>query len=839
MKELDTEDMPFPLLRAYIRFDEEIQDFKKLHRLLDAIEVLVKVHTVIIVSDYFSRTEPSEKLKGLLAAGLKKPSLGIWWQFARDICMEKMQNGEDFFASGIEKFVGAKNKGYDQWKGALNEAMQAEDNLISFRNKYAHGATPPDDECRADFTKFEKVFRELILGALHFREVCIVGIGDDGKSLFPKITAVYQEAAKKVPKGPEMVGRCYALRQDGQYLNLHPLLFLRPQEEDWGKPGFFFYNDLREKEASMLEYDACGRWRDESMRKDLLGAYPIDSWKKHTDSEIQATIDRLTEAFKGRVSEINQILEFIARPKGGPLLIWGGPGIGKSSLLARTTQALAWSSKERRDENFTALGAVEKVYVVKYFIRRSGQTNDTEKMLHHLNDELEKFAKTKLDVGYSSSEMADAFKERLRRFANRLKDDERLVVFVDGLDEGTDAAGLFESLPREVPEKVALIYSSREIPLVRSRIWEEMDRERRSEIIVQPMGQSEIRALLSDFVNKYALEQEYLSRVVSKSQGNPLYLKLLCQGLERGDYQLNDTVGLPKEIKSLYDDMLTRYNSEHNRALEYLTLLAQAKFFLADEVAAALMDCSQADVESIVHICRESLFENAETETVDDYQLFHESLREYLLDNKPGESEKKKRLFAEWCQDWNKGEKTILSRKYAIEYRIEHAKEWKECLEKSRKNSEVEYWNERIVDAMEDGNFRRELFLSCGHAETLRNSIRTAQGILLSGGLKNHHRILALARIYQEEPLLLAQELIEELECSAENLDFEKVAENAEFGTSEKQKAMLALRGIWKKPGQRTKIHSIALSTKMNDWIKNSDDEDLRELVELSSITTS
>ena len=89
MKELAIEDMPFPLLRAYIRFDEEVQDFKKLHRLLDAIEVLVKVHTVIIVSDYFSRTEPSEKLKGLLAAGLKKPSLGIWWQFARDICMEK------------------------------------------------------------------------------------------------------------------------------------------------------------------------------------------------------------------------------------------------------------------------------------------------------------------------------------------------------------------------------------------------------------------------------------------------------------------------------------------------------------------------------------------------------------------------------------------------------------------------------------------------------------------------------------------------------------------------------------------------------------------------------
>ena len=225
MKELDTEDMPFPLLRAYIRFDEEIQDFKKLHRLLDAIEVLVKVHTVIIVSDYFSRTEPSEKLKGLLAAGLKSLPWGFGGSSPVIFAWKKCRMERIFFASGIEKFVGAKNKGYDQWKGALNEAMQAEDNLISFRNKYAHGATPPDDECRADFTKFEKVFRELILGALHFREVCIVGIGDDGKSLFPKISAVYQEAAKKVPKGREMVGRCYALRQDGQYLDLHPCFF--------------------------------------------------------------------------------------------------------------------------------------------------------------------------------------------------------------------------------------------------------------------------------------------------------------------------------------------------------------------------------------------------------------------------------------------------------------------------------------------------------------------------------------------------------------------------------------------------------------------------------------
>ena len=129
----------------------------------------------------------------------------------------------------------------------------------------------------------------------------------------------------------------------------------------------------------MLEYDRCWRWRDEDMREDLLGTFPIDRWKGFTDSEIQATIDRLTESFKGRVEEIDGILRFVARPQGGPMMVWGGPGIGKSALLARTIQALAWSSQERANENLGGAEGVERFVVVKYFIRRSGQTNDVTK----------------------------------------------------------------------------------------------------------------------------------------------------------------------------------------------------------------------------------------------------------------------------------------------------------------------------------------------------------------------------------------------------------------------------------------------------------------------------
>ena len=49
--------------------------------------------------------------------------------------------------------------------------------------------------------------------------------------------------------------------------------------------------------------------------------------------------------------------------------------------------------------------------VVKYFIRRSGQTNDADKMLDHLNEEVEKFAKSKIASGANLKEKAENFRE--------------------------------------------------------------------------------------------------------------------------------------------------------------------------------------------------------------------------------------------------------------------------------------------------------------------------------------------------------------------------------------------------------------------------------------------
>jgi hypothetical protein len=472
---------------------------------------------------------------------------------------------------------------------------------------------------------------------------------------------------------------------------------------------------------------------------------------------------------------------------------------------------------------------VERFVVVKYFIRRSGQTNDADKMLDHLNEEVEKFAKSKIASGANLKEKAENFRESLRRASEKLGDAERLVVFVDGLDEGTDEISLLESLPLEAPEKISLVYSSREIPEVRARIWTKLDRERRSEFTVQRLGKGEVRALLYDFVNKYKMTEDYLEQVIVKSQGNPLYLKLLCQGLEQGAYRLNDLKALPKEVADLYRDMLDRFSGKHSGSLEYLTLLAVARDFLADEVAADMMDMSQQEIERLVGICRECLYDNPETEEVEDYQLFHESMREYLLVRKRGECEKWKRRLADWCEDWSNEVKSELARDYAVSNRIDHQWDWTQHLRENRRFDEVEKREQSITKSMEDKHFRSELFLRCGHPETLRRNLQIAQKILLKReGDCNRKKVLTFARIYHEEPFELLKQLLGDLERAGEKGNFEEVFRRANSGSDSRQKTMLTLRGLWQ--GEGGPASGSSLTEKMEEWLERADDPELREL---------
>lgn len=68
-----------PHINAVVRlFEKEEQPFRKVHRLIDLFETIIKTHTAVIVSWYLEKQQVSDEVKGLLAEGLRTPSLGTW-----------------------------------------------------------------------------------------------------------------------------------------------------------------------------------------------------------------------------------------------------------------------------------------------------------------------------------------------------------------------------------------------------------------------------------------------------------------------------------------------------------------------------------------------------------------------------------------------------------------------------------------------------------------------------------------------------------------------------------------------------------------------------------------
>ena len=92
-----------------------------------------------------------------LAVGLEQLLLGGWRMLGREFV-------KVFHAvAGEHRPLLTRLHGFLSRAGrdSLREAMDGEDNLISFRNAYAHGATPADENCFADLAASEHRFRRL------------------------------------------------------------------------------------------------------------------------------------------------------------------------------------------------------------------------------------------------------------------------------------------------------------------------------------------------------------------------------------------------------------------------------------------------------------------------------------------------------------------------------------------------------------------------------------------------------------------------------------------------------------------------------------------------------
>jgi hypothetical protein len=283
--------------------------------MIDLFESIIKSHTVVIIAEYVKHNKLSEAAKGMLAQGLRTPSLGTWQLFSRILSEELNADGYAWTFPGFPKDFAALDK-------SLNATKT---NVISFRNGYAHGATPTDEQCESDIRQFEPFLIQLL----------------DSHWLS---NTTLENRDNKV----------WILSDTGE-LCLHPILL---SKDEGGSSPYAFFNDLKNDKVGLLNYPLSKHYREKQFYQEFHQYLPLNEWKKSGNNEFYQRIEELTETFKGRTQERARLLDFVSNNSKGYFSIQGNPGIGKSALIAQFFKDL----KSHKD--------TQQLQVVEYFIRR-------------------------------------------------------------------------------------------------------------------------------------------------------------------------------------------------------------------------------------------------------------------------------------------------------------------------------------------------------------------------------------------------------------------------------------------------------------------------------------
>jgi hypothetical protein len=834
--------LPGPLSDAYFAFINERDDqpFRKVHRLIDLIEVFCKIYTVGSVATFLDTLrlkmdEPyhaiSEdafiKIKVMLAAGLKTPSLGIWWKFARDIAAILQELNIPHILPGAEKEL-------LNGKSSIKKAFDGENNLISFRNSYAHGATPSDEACIKDINTIWPKMLQMLQDAESLSNSKMLIYALDGKCYETR----GQELILISEPTEALTGHTF-ICDGNRKIDAYPLLSFKIKNNN---AVFFFYNDLKDKYANYLNYPFAEHLKDATLKQEILQYIPIEEWKKigNIDMEpFRQQVELLTEVFKGRKNELSDIASFLTSESLAVLCIWGPPGVGKSALLARVTQIARYNLEVRHMMEEGNNWPDSKIYLVEYFIRR-GATDNANHFFDSLNQRLDLLFNLRLEYGKTEGEKQALFTSRLQLIAKQIKDEEQLIFIIDGLDEIKKGDPLLSLLPRIIPAKIKFIYGARPQQELRFTFYEQLHREQRKQFDLGGLSKEDIRAVLMEHVSKYEITQQYIEDVISISEGNPLYLKLLCQGLEQKIYILNQSEFLPRGMEELYQTALLRLEKELPGSIGFLIFLSAAKDFVSLELMASWLQVDTSYVRNhLLYACMEFLFENPLTNSVEDYQLFHESLREYLKRNYPLDVENCSEHICDWSVNWKlpNGDRAFDGNilEYAMQYTTEHL--YESFLLHTRKKHNRLALERRIqlFTLAESEEWRSVNFETCGNGESISKSYYYLQKILVTEDLDGEkletffsyaiNRYLEPGRRYMSQRNTLMCPINKEKIAT----HLERTPSLSKMGERTEDKILLALIPIWANEVKSENI-PYAFNEKMDEWLNNSRDKTIKLL---------
>ena len=713
----------------------EEEPFRKVHRLIDILEVIIKTHTALAVANTLTQPEMDKDLKDYLIRMLQRPSLGTWSGLGRMLVYKhiipdsltseewealdldenreeklekyyKLKGGKHRLVLNLNKvdpytyddlgrngyFAVTDEEGNKEYKfsseffltGFYNyfldwdQKVKNEHQLVSFRNKYAHGAVPANEECRADL-KAKKPVVEKLLAADWLRETTVVVVDRKGQQVALEGYPPAEEFESREELAPETP---YLINSEGAALKLFPVLKYEAKSDSKTEENnllmFFNEYDRQDDQLDLLHYPWFNHLRgDEETCRDFREALDWERWEKERKKdEFMPRIEELSSVVVGREREKKYLEQFLSDKQRGYYFVFGNSGLGKSAFLA-----YSYNQLQQDKFNLESVGFEEFAFIIYLFA--APEYAKPGKFVTCLNNKLEEVNRTSLGQGNNLAEKRENLHKRLKKFGDSAN--KKVVIFIDGLDEAFRHQPKISSyLPTGFYDGVKIIYSGRPTVEV-NNFYHALPLEAKDSLELDKLGAADIRAALLGVVSKYdedlGRDSQLVDRIVAKSAGLPLYLKLLLRELKISkdvdeELPLEVVDDLPAGIEDLYGQKISELKGKPPFVLAALYIFGAARGGLGKKQLQIILDLEAQQAEEIIDDLQEFLTLLSPGE----YLIFHESFRDYLEhhagDNLTVAREKLAAYCRLVCREWKAEKKkswqdtAVVT--YPLRYYVDH-----------------------------------------------------------------------------------------------------------------------------------------------------------------------
>lgn len=585
MSQPDFARMPAPVAVAWKAYHDERPSLRKLLRLVDAYEALLKYCAVIAVQNFYSASLASAfpETDRLIRERILRPSLGHWAELLREVMRCFAQRRSDLLSPELFDFQQKLQR-----EGSIKQAFER---LNRLRNEYVgHGATLADEDAAALVQEHEKDLQTLLEQASFLADLPLLFVeaqtGEGEFQVKRLMGSDYQTALSHLlsisPTHPPLSVSHVVIQnpKTNAFLDLHPLLLYTECVETIGgkecrRRKVMYFNELRDdqRRIAFLDYwqGHHSRFRPPNLLpEEFRQHFPKPERQPGKANWFEDFVREWTAYFVGRGKELEAINRFVEESPKKVLVIIGAPGMGKSALLAR------WADERQAIRHFLREGDVATYEPVQVFKNLSLQLSEKFGIPWKAPDQLD-------PVAYRA-----AFDQTLQEAVKK----GQVILVIDGLDEGVRAQAKGKAMetvqtlvdwlpePAFIPEGVRMILSTRPELLEHRSFGAKFGEDKAEHLLLGRMTDEDVRALLYQVRSKYdVLERpEYVQAIVERSEGNPLYLRMLLEDMAEGRIAFGNIEQLPKGVIAYFERILEFIEGEgRTKDMPDVEVVLQAK----------------------------------------------------------------------------------------------------------------------------------------------------------------------------------------------------------------------------------------------------------------------